>query len=188
MSKAMKQPTRTHLAVEDQERLEREATTRGISISECIRDCLREYFALRAEVATAFDATGRPGEPATGLIHTLLARTEGRLVAMLERCADAAGRVRADVHVVQSMLDRLVLLYLVHTPEVQKAQRDTALPSGTRRHASWRRAVAQTAHDGWLNSALARTDGAERGGCSPCSSTANSTSPSRRRAGRRCVS
>src|SRR2546426_11505578 len=164
MPKAMKQPTRTHLSVEDQERLEREAATRGISISECIRDCLREYFALRAEVATAFDATGRPGEPATGLIHTLLARTEGRLVAMLERCADAVGRVRADVQVVQSMLDRLVLLYLVHTPEVQKAQREAVLASGTRRHASWRRAVGRMADDGdWLESALKRTDGNKQG-------------------------
>jgi hypothetical protein len=61
------------------------------------------------------------------------------------------------------MLDRLVLLYLVHTPEVQKAQREAVLASGTRRHASWRRAVARTAHDGWLNSALARTDSAEQG-------------------------
>src|SRR5947199_2877427 len=153
MLNAMKQPIRTHLSAEEQERLGQEATTRGISVSECIRDCLREYFALRAEVATAFDATGRAGEPATGLIHTLLARTEGRLVAMLERCADAVGRVRADVQVVQSMLDRLVLLYLVHTPEVQKAQRDTALARGTRRQRRWRRAVAQAAHGRALNSA-----------------------------------
>ena len=160
----MKHPVRTHLSAEEQERLGQEATTRGISISQCIRECLREYFALRAEVATAFDAPGRPGEPSTGLIHTLLARTEGRLVATLERCTDAVGHVRADIHVVQSMLDRLAFLYLVHTPEVQKPQRDAALASGTQRHASWRRAVARTAHDGWIESALRRTDGTERGG------------------------
>src|SRR2546425_6003493 len=165
MPTAMKQPIRTHLSAEDQERLGREATTRGISLSQCIRDCLREYFALRAEVATAFEAPGGAGEPpTTGLIHTLLARTEGRLVATLERCADAVGRVRADVHVVQSMLDRLVLLYLVHTPRVQTAQRDTALASGARRHASWRRAVGRMADDGdWLESALKRTDGNKQG-------------------------
>ena len=160
MPNTMKQPIRTHLSAEDQERLGQEATTRGISISQCIRDCLREYFALRAEVATAFDAPEGAGERPTGLIHTLLAHTEGRLVATLERCADAVGRVRADVHVVQSMLDRLVLLYLVHTPRVQTAQRDTALASGARRHASWRRAVGRMADDGdWLESALKRTDG-----------------------------
>ena len=160
---AMKQPIRTHLSAEERERLGQEATARGISISQCIRECLGEYFALRAEVATAFETPGRPGEPRTGLIHTLLARTEARLVGTLETCAEAVGRVRADVHVVQSMLDNLAFLYLVHTPEVQRAQRDAALASGTRRHASWRRAVARTAHDGWLDGALARTNGTGRG-------------------------
>jgi len=79
MPNAMKQPVRTHLSAEEQERLGQEATARGISISQCIRECLAEYFALRAEVATAFETPGRPGEPRTGLIHTLLARTEARL-------------------------------------------------------------------------------------------------------------
>src|SRR3989441_429793 len=84
---AMKQPIRTHLSAEERERLGQEATARGISISQCIRECLGEYFALRAEVATAFETPGRPGEPRTGLIHTLLARTEARLVGTLERGA-----------------------------------------------------------------------------------------------------
>src|SRR2546422_6856825 len=70
MPNAMKQPIRTHLSAEEQERLGKEATARGISISQCIRECLAEYFALRAEVATAFETPGRPGEPRTGLIHT----------------------------------------------------------------------------------------------------------------------
>ena len=160
---AMKQPIRTHLSAEERERLGQEATARGISISQCIRECLGEYFALRAEVATAFETPGRPGEPRTGLIHTLLARTEARLVGTLETCAEAVGRVRADVHVVQSMLDRLAFLYLVHTPEVQRAQREAALASGTRRHTSWRRAVAQIARDVSLEGALTRTDGSKRG-------------------------
>ena len=163
MPNAMKQPVRTHLSAEEQERLGKEATARGISISQCIRECLAEYFALRAEVATAFETPGRPGEPRTGLIHTLLARTEARLVATLETCAEAVDGVRADVHVVQSMLDRLAFLYLVHTPEVQRAQREAALTSGTRRHTSWRRAVAQIARDGALEGALTRTDGRKRG-------------------------
>src|SRR5438034_852243 len=95
MPNAMKQPIRTHLSAEEQERLGQEATARGISISQCIRECLAEYFALRAEVATAFETPGRPGEPRTGLIHTLLARTEARLVATLETCAEAVDGVRS---------------------------------------------------------------------------------------------
>src|SRR2546422_8948231 len=133
MPNAMKQPIRTHLSAEDQERLGQEATARGVSTSQCIRDCLREYFALRAEVATAFETPGGAGEPpTTGLIHTLLARTEGRLVATLERCADAVGPARADVHARESLLDSLVRRYLVHTPRGQAAQRDTALASRAR--------------------------------------------------------
>ena len=61
------------------------------------------------------------------------------------------------------MLDRLAFLYLVHTPEVQRAQREAALASGTRRHTSWRRAVAQIARDVSLEGPLTRTDGRKRG-------------------------
>jgi hypothetical protein len=165
MSRAMRPPVRTHLESDDQERLDREAAARGVSVSQCIRDCLREYFALRAEVATALDGPGpTPGGDAapTGLIHTLFARTEGRLVATLETCAEAVDRVRAEVRLVQTMLDRLTFLYLVHTPEVPAAQRDTALGSGTRRHASWRQAAVRMADDGWLDRVLARSNGARR--------------------------
>lgn len=165
MTKAMRQPIRTHLDTDDQARLDREAAARGISVSQCIRDCLREYFALRAEVATALDAPaqGRQGEASERFIHTLLARMEGRVVASLDACVDAVGRIRADVQVVHAMLDRLVFLYLVHTPEVPAAQRDAALGSGTRRHASWRQAAVRMAHDGWLDRVLSRPNGAARG-------------------------
>src|SRR2546427_10018158 len=113
---AMKQPIRTHLSAEERERLGQEATARGISISQCIRECLGEYFALRAEVATAFETPGRPGEPRTGLIHTLLARTEARLVRTLQTCAGAVDGVRSDVHVVQSMLHLLAFMDPGHPP------------------------------------------------------------------------
>src|SRR5437879_11945705 len=109
MPNAMKQPIRTHLSAEEQERLGKEATARGISISQCIRECLAEYFALRAEVATAFETPGRPGEPRTGRIHTLLARTEARLVATLETCAEADDGDRSDVQRGQTMPHRLGL-------------------------------------------------------------------------------
>src|SRR5437773_10482083 len=85
------------------------------------------------------------------------------LGATLETCAEAVDGVRADVHVVQSMLDRLAFMYLVHTPEVQKAQREAALLSGTRRHASWRRAVTQMARDVSFDGGLTRTGGNKRG-------------------------
>ena len=41
------------------------------------------------------------------------------------------------------MLDRLVHLYLVHTPEVPQELRDSAIASANRRYASYQRAVTE---------------------------------------------
>ena len=158
MSGVVHRPIRTHLAAEDHERLEREAATRGITVSQCIRECLREYFGLRAEVATALDAPREASGTATSLLHSLLAQTEGRLVAALDAHADAVTRVQAEARIIQAMIDRLVFLYLAHTPEMPGPQRDAALESGTRRHLSWRRAAARLVQDGWsLDGLLSET-------------------------------
>jgi hypothetical protein len=164
MAGVIHRPLRTHLNAEDHERLEREAAARGITVSQCMRDCLHEYFAFRAELATALDTPGEATKTPTGLIHSLLAQTEGRLVAALDALADAVAHGRAEVRLVQAMLDRLAFLYLTHTPEVTMAQRDEALASGTRRHATWRRAAARLAHDHWVfGGSPMQPDGAHRG-------------------------
>lgn len=120
-------------------RLQREAAARGATISKCTADCLREYFALRAELATAIETPGQPGEPHQGgAIHSLLARSEERLVATLDR---RTTEVIGELRVVQNMLDRLVQVYLVHTPEVPQDLRAGAVASATRRYAKYRQAV-----------------------------------------------
>lgn len=89
---------------------------RRSTISKCIADCLGEYFALRTELATAIETPGQAGEPHQGaIIHSLLARSEERVVATLDR---RTAEVLGDLQRVQTMLDRLVLTYLAHTPEV----------------------------------------------------------------------
>ncbi len=120
--------------------LQLEAAGRGASLAGCAGECLREYFALRAEMASAVTAPGRPGERHTGLIHSILARTEERLVATLDaRAAELSdGQQR-----LESMLDRLVQLYLVHTPEVAPEHRAGAVASATRRYGNYRRAVGE---------------------------------------------
>ena len=143
-------PLRTHLTADDHERLEREAAARGITVSQCMRDCLHEYFAFRAELATALDTPDQATRTPTGLIHSLLAQTEGRLVAALDALAAAVARGREEVRLVQAMLDRLAFLYLTHTPEVTMPQRDEAFASGTRRHTTWRRASARLAQHDWV--------------------------------------
>src|SRR5712692_3930611 len=104
----------TYIGVAEYWRLQREAAARGATISKCTADCLREYFALRTELATAIETPGEPGEPHQGtVIHSLLARSEERLVATLDR---RTTEVLGGLRLIQSMLDRLVRVYLVHTP------------------------------------------------------------------------
>ena len=138
--------------------LQLEAAGRGATLAGCAGDCLREYFALRAEMASAVTAPGRPGERHTGLIHSILARTEERLVATLDaRAAELSdGQQR-----LESMLDRLVQLYLVHTPEVAPEHRAGAVASATRRYGNYRRAVGELPAGGAFTGA---GPGAGRGG------------------------
>jgi hypothetical protein len=120
--------------------LQLEAAGRGASLGGCAGECLREYFALRAEMASAVTAPGRPGERHTGLIHSILARSEERLVATLDARATELGDGQRRL---EGMLDRLVQLYLVHTPEVEPEHRAGAVASATRRYGNYRRAVGE---------------------------------------------
>ena len=130
----------TYIAAAEYWRLQREAAARRATISKCTADCLREYFALRTELATAIETPGEPGEPHQGtVIHSLLARSEERLVATLDRrTAEVLGELRR----LSSMLDRLVLMYLIHTPEVPQELRDGAIASAKRRYTNYLHAVS----------------------------------------------
>jgi hypothetical protein len=135
-----------YLAAEDYRRLRLEALARGVSLSRCAADCLAEYFALRQEMATALEA--EPPIPAVPLaparvIHVLLAQTEQRLVATLERYGEDLTAVRAELAAVLVMLDRSAFTYLCCTPEVPPAAQARALISGERQFANWRRAVTR---------------------------------------------
>jgi hypothetical protein len=71
-----------YLVPEDYRRLRLEALARGVSLSRCAGNCLAEYFALRQEMATAFETPDQAGAAAPSrVIRVLLAQTEQRLVA-----------------------------------------------------------------------------------------------------------
>src|SRR5438876_12186246 len=70
----------------------------------------------------------------------MLARTEERLVTTLDARAAELGDGQRRL---ESMLDRLVQLYLVHTPEVAPEHRAGAVASATRRYGNYRRAVGE---------------------------------------------
>lgn len=141
----------SYLPPADYRRLQQEAAARGASLSKCVADCLREYLAFRAEMAGVAEAPGQLGEPHQGLIHTLLARTEERLAASLDAHAERTAGLRETLRVVESMLDRLTLLYLIHTPEIPQERRDDAVAMAKRRYLKWRHAVEEQVQAGGGN-------------------------------------
>ncbi len=133
-----------YLVPEDYRRLRLEALARGVSLSKCAGDCLAEYFALRQEMATAFETPDQVGPLAPPrVIHVLLAQTEQRLVATLERYGEDLTAVRAELAAVLAMLDRSHFTYLCYTPEMPGEARDQAYARGQQRFAAWRSAAAR---------------------------------------------
>ena len=149
---AMRDHVQAYVARPEKQRLQREAAARGVSVSQCVTDCLREYFAWREEMAAAIDNPGQPGEAhPRGPIQVLLARTESRLAATLD------ARVRellGELVLLQTMVDRQMMSYFLHAPEVAPEDQAGAIASATRRYRNWRRAVQR----------LIRSDGANSEG------------------------
>ncbi len=141
------------LELPDFRQLKQEAAARGVTLTACVADCLREYFALRQEMATAVTTAGEPGGRHTGLIHSLLARSEERLAATIDA---RAGELLDESRMVASMLDRFVQLYLLHTPEVARELHSGAMASANRRYANYREAVSDFLAGGGVNGSGAR--------------------------------
>ena len=130
---------------DDYRQLQQEAAARSVSLTACIADCLREYFALRAEMASAVTAPGQPGEPHAGLIHSVLARTEERLAATLQAHVT---HLDAKLERLEAMLDHFVQLYFVHTPEVAQDLHAGAVASANRRYFNYRQALSELFPEG----------------------------------------
>jgi len=145
----------SYVPLADYQRLQQEAAARGASLSQCVADCLREYLALRADLAGVAVSPGALGEPHQGLLHTLLARTEERLAATLAAHAERAAGLQETLRVLERMLDRLTLLYLTHTPEIPPERREEAVALAKRRYLKWRHAVEEQGQPGNGNSAPA---------------------------------
>jgi hypothetical protein len=100
-------------------------------------------------MATAVTTSGELGDPhAGGIIHTLLARTEERLAATLDRQVD---ELLEQSRVLECMIDRFAMFYLVHTPEVAEQIRDSAFVSANRRYGNYRRAIDRLLKAGGVN-------------------------------------
>ena len=152
-------PIQTYVGPTERRHLKQEAAARGISISKCVADCLREYFTLKAEMASAVTSPGELGDPHPGgVIHTLLARTEERLAATLDRQVD---ELLDQSRLLENMIDRLAMFYLVHTPEVAGELHESAFASANRRYANYRRAVDRLRRTGGVNGNATSTESEE---------------------------
>ena len=122
----------------DHQRLKAEAAARGISMSRCLGDVVREYFALRGEMMSVISSGDVPGDGHPGLVHSLVSRMEERLGMRADARADelCEGQRR-----IEAMLDRFAQLYLLHTPEVPKELHRGAVATATRRYGNYREAV-----------------------------------------------
>jgi hypothetical protein len=146
---AMRDHVQAYIARAEKQRLQREAAARGVSVSQCVIDCLREYFAWREEMSAAIENPGQPGEKhGRGPIQILLARTESRLAATIDsRVRELVG----ELILLQSMVDRQTVSFFVHTPEVVPELQAGALASATRRYRNWRRSVERLVRGGGVN-------------------------------------
>jgi len=125
----------------DRRLLDREAEIRGISLTKCVGDIIREYFALRKEMMSVIQSPDAPGEAHLGLVHSLVARMEGNLAVMLTTRDD---ELRKGQQRIEAMIDWLVQMYLAHTPEVPEERRAAAAAGVQRRYRNYRKAVAES--------------------------------------------
>ena len=125
----------------DRRLLDREAESRGISLTKCVGDIIREYFALRQEMLSVIKSPDAPGDAHIDLVHSLVARMEGRLAVTLTTRDD---ELRQGQRRLEAMIDWLVQLYLAHTPEVSEERRPAAAAGVQRRYRNYRQAVAES--------------------------------------------
>ena len=136
----------SYLDLEDYQRLKTEVGIRGrgMTLSKTVRDCLREYFDLREEMATAISSSGDADKDFKGkIIHSLLARTEERIAATIERQTQMNSQVHEQTLIVTAMLDRLYLGLMQHLPEVPSDKKTEVVSSANRRYKNWQEAVEQ---------------------------------------------
>jgi hypothetical protein len=142
MTKLKQHELRAYVSREDYRQLEQEATNRGLSLSKTVRDCLREYLALRKEMATALKVPGAVGEAHTGaIIHTLLARTEERIASAIDKQAERLQVLEDQLLIQSAMVDKSYLGIMQHLPEVPEALTESSIASAKRRHHKWLEAV-----------------------------------------------
>jgi hypothetical protein len=117
------------------QRVLREAAARRISLSQCVRTDLGQYYAIRDELtgAVQVEEAGSGSDLGRRIMHTLLAEMETRLVATLDR----QGAVfQESLNVVAWMLDEALITILSAFPDERAVYRERV--GILQRHEGWR--------------------------------------------------
>ena len=132
---------RSSVGQELYERLLREAASRRISVSHCIRMDLEELYAIRDELSQPIEVARSAGVAKPRLIHRLLAETETRLAADLDRHLAEVAALGDAVRRLEAMLDRQYVGLMLYLPDVADELHDAQAKVAHRRYEAWRRAV-----------------------------------------------
>ena len=141
---------RAYVGADLYERLVREAASRRITVSECVRADLREFYAIKDELMAPLEVRGGGGEVRRRIIHQLLAEVETRLIAGLDQLSvefsNAVGRQSV---LLASMIDQAYTGIMVFLDgEIPAEARDARVESARLRVTAWRNGVARLIEEG----------------------------------------
>jgi hypothetical protein len=123
------------------ERVLREAAARRVSVSECVRNDLSEYYAIQDELAGVVAVDQSPGARlGRRILHTLLAEMETRLVASMDRQSSV---FEESLRAVAWMIDRGLLMLMGELEEGSDGQ-PRLLLTAVQRHEAWRIVVQES--------------------------------------------
>lgn len=132
--------------------LKEHANRQNTTLSRCISDCLAEYFGLLDEMASVLERETEAGEAKQGkIIHTLLAETEARIAASVDRQSKRIGTLKDEIQILQAMIDRSYLGMMIHVPEVENGMEKGAMAAAKLRHGKWRKSVETLLKEGGIN-------------------------------------
>jgi hypothetical protein len=132
------------------ERLVREAASRRITVSECVRADLGEFYAIKDELMAPLEVRDGGGEVRRRIIHQLLAEMEMRLIAGLDRLSVEFGDAVARQSVLlASMIDQAYTGISVFLDgEIPAEARDARVESARLRITAWKNGVARLIQEG----------------------------------------
>jgi len=131
---------RCYAGFELYQRVLREAAARRISLSQCVRTDLGQYYAIRDELTGCVQVgDAQPGtDLGRRIMHTLLAEMETRLVASLDRQGSV---FQESLNVVAWMIDEALITVLAAFPDERAVYKERV--GIFQRHEGWRAKVAE---------------------------------------------